>query len=64
MTQKELIIKQFADLEINGRIEINDVHYKVLNTYRCIFHNKYLDRRIVIVKSKFNPGVNIIMRAE
>lgn len=61
--KKENIQSVFDNMKLGDRIEDNRSH-DYLNRERSYFHKRYLDRRIVIVKSKFKKGVNIIMRAE
>lgn len=64
MNKKQEAFNLFLSLAPGDRVIDNINNYNVLNIYRCKFHQKYKDIRILIVKSKLNPGTNIIMRAE
>ena len=53
----------FSGMEIGDRVECLYPHGEI-NLQRWLFNKDYPDVRLVIVKSKFKEGVNIIMRAE
>ncbi len=55
--------KLLDSLEVGDRVESTRAH-SYLNFQRNVFHRLNPDKRIVILKSKFKEGVNIIMRAE